>query len=519
MRMRGLKIIIAAELVLALTTAVFSISSTQPAHYCGWFMPNGNSANTCSVAPDCSPAKHRVKKLWEQTLSIPARQLLEGNGKVYVADDDGLTCLTSSNGKTLWRTQVNKPTMVGIWSDRVCVNSDGLMMGFDASNGRKKWEKKGLLLSINEGQVYYTKDDIPGILVAGSMADGAEFWQYKVFPAKYQSEIQKIAIAGKNCLILSKDWTDPGTDGKTIIYESSLHLINSEDGKIIWKKSIGVDNYAYLGIVDDTVVVNLKDIGLTLLELETGKIIWFSSIAPDMTNSTVSLDGIRIISQLEKIVCLADQTGKRLWSRDISSSQSSLPILSGDHVWCSISGEPILSCLSARDGKTLWNWGPKSEFRSIVVAGDGKIFALWNGSSTLTALVDANDKIVFTLGSEDWQLDGIRLKTKAIPVLYNKLPYVSATLVLGNLGTSYLYNLPKKELTVNFNGKTTVLTVGKNTILVDGVKKQLDKDTKTTPQLIGGYFMIPAKSIGELFGIKAYINLKNKMIAFNASTL
>ncbi len=517
--MRGLKTIIVAGLVLGLAATAFSVSSAQLVHYCGWFMPSGNSANTCSVATDCSPSKHRVKKFWEQILTIPARQLLEGNGKVYVADDDGLTCFTSSNGKLLWKTPVNKPTMVGIWSDRVCVNSNGLMMGFDASNGRKKWEKKGLLLSISEGQVYYTKDDIPGILVAGSMADGAEFWQYKVFPAKYQSEIQKIAIAGKNCLILSKDWTDPGIDGKTLIYESSLHLINSEDGKIIWKKSIGVDNYAYLGIVENTVVINLKDIGLTLLELDTGKIIWFSSIAPDMTNSTVSLDGIKIISQLEKTVCLAAQTGKKLWTRDIGSSQSSLPILSGEHIWCSISGEPVVSSLSSRDGKTLWWWGPKSEFRSTLVVGDGKVLALWNNNTTLTALVDANDKIVFTLGSEDWQLDGVRLKTKAIPALYNKIPYVSATLVLGNLGAHYTYNQAKKELTINFNGKSTVLTVGKSTIIVDGTKRQLDKDTKNTPQLINGYFMIPAKSVGDLFGIKTYINLKNKMIAFNASSL
>jgi outer membrane protein assembly factor BamB len=510
------------QIVIALASTIFVLSSNPGVlsiSYCGWMMPNGNPANTASVESSCSPSKHRIKKIWEVIPQKPIQDLLEGNGKVYYTTFDSLTCLASTNGKQLWQVPINNPVLCGIGTDKVCIMSDNFMMGFDASSGKKRWQKAGKLLSVVKNQIFYYETDSPGTLSCGSATDAALFWQYKSSKTPYFCKIEKIAISDNRCVIITKDWTDPAIDDKTLVYEANLHVIDVDTGKLVWRKSIGVDNFGYLAVCNNRITCHLKDLGLSVLDLATGQTVWFYPLAVDLSNGTISIDQARTIIQQDQTICLNSSTGKKLWESDLKRELSSQPVLSGDRIWSSVSCSGLVVCQQARDGKIVWKWGLKSNEKSIMAIGDGKIFSVWSQANSLNAFVEANDKLVYTIDSDTYTIDGQPVTTKAIPYVKYGHAFVSISQVMGSLGGFFSYDYKTKDLVVQFNDSNVVLGIGKNEITVNGTKKTIDPNKSVTPVISRGYIMIPADMIPEIFGIKSYINIKKKMVAFNASSL
>ena len=513
-RMNGKTRTVVVSLFICLA---LSLTAVQSSTNCGWMMVTGNAANSASVDPACAPSKNRIKKLWEFISSDNITGMLEGNGKVYFSTGKIVGCLTSTEGKLLWSAQVNNPALVGVWNDRICVNADKQMIGYDASNGKLRWKKTGRLLSVTNGSIFYFDEDSPGVLISASVGDGDKFWEYKATKTTFQCDIEKIAIADGKCVIITKDWKDPGIDDKTVTYEANLHLFDFETGKQIWRKSISVDDFGYLAIYEGKICLHLKEIGLTMLDVATGQTIWFSPAALDYSKGTISIDSSKIIVQYEDTLCLNTSNGKKIWSAPIKREMSSQPALAGEKIWSSIAGQALVVCNRVSDGKQLWQWGVKPFEKSMLCVGDGKIFAVWSEAKTVIAFINASDKLVFSVGSGAYQNDGQQMTTAAVPYVFNNQAFVSMSLVIGNLGGFYSYDYKTQNLIISVNDVTAQLKIGKNQIVVNGKQTVLDKDSKIVPVIKNGYVMIPAKIIGDVFKIKSYINLKNKMIAFNAS--
>lgn len=506
-------------LVLAILMPSFNLATVFSSARCGWFASKGNAGNTSSVDSECAPSKHKIKKIWEYIPQNPSTQILEGNGKVYLSTQTSLTCLASTNGKTLWSVQLNNPQLVGIWGDRICINVDGSMAGYDASNGKKKWQRPGFLRSVHDGQIFYSPDEETGIFFSGAISDGSQLWQYKTYKSPLQSKIEKVAIEGNRCIILTRDWEDKGIDEKTNEYQSVIHSLDALTGKLNWKKTIGSDNFGYMTIYDGKILIHLKEIGLNAIDSGTGQTLWFSPSAQDFAEGTISVDNQRITIQKDSTLCLNSSNGKKLWSLPISSSLATQPALAGERIWTNIITSGVVVCLGAKDSVETWRWGLPQSQKNMMAIGDGKIFSVWNEGKTLTAFANANDKIVFTIGDDDYLLDKKPMVTKAIPFVKDGQAFVSMSLIIGQLGGFFSYDYTSQNLIVQLNKTVAEMKIGKSDIIINGEMKKIDKNEKIVPLLKNGYVMIPAKLFGEVFKMKSYINLKNKMLAFSTDNM
>ncbi|NTU60984.1 MAG: hypothetical protein HGA95_01445, partial [Caldiserica bacterium] len=195
------------------------------------------------------------------------------------------------------------------------------------------------------------------------------------------------------------------------------------------------------------------------------------------------------------------------------------PALAGDRIWTNIMTSGVVVCLGAKDGSQMWRWGLAQTQRSMIAVGDGKIFAVYNDGKSLAALASASDKIVFTVGDDDYLLDKKPMVTKAIPFVKDGQAFVSMSLVIGQLGGFFSYDFTSQNLIVQLDKTVVEMKIGKSDIVVNGEMRKIDKNEKIVPFIKNGYVMIPAKLFGEVFKMKSYINLKNKMLAFSTDNM
>lgn len=501
--------------ILAYTLAFFDALPAKTDANCGWYSPFGNAANTHSISSGCSPSTHKIKKLWEYIDSKPLTGMIEGNGKVYGTTIDSLFCLASSNGKMLWKTQLTNPKITGLWSDKICINSQDGMMGLDASNGKRKWQKTGFLHSVYDGQIFYSPVDLPGVLISGSTTDGSEIWQYRPSKPESQCKVERLAMEGNKCILLSRDWTDKGTDSKTNEYFSNIHCLDVLTGRLYWKKSIGSENFGHMSIRDGKILIHLKEIGLNAIDAVTGQILWFSPSALDYGESRITADNQKTLILQNSMLCLNISNGKKLWSQDYNCSVTTQPVLDSERLWTGILDVGTVVCLDSRNGLEKWRWGLPQSINRHVIAGDGKVYAMTNEGKSLVSLGNANEKIVFRINDDDYTIDNKPMVTKAVPFVKDGLPYASMSIVIGNLGGYYSYDYTTQNLIVQLNKTTAHMRIGKNNITVNGQKRQIDANPDVTPMIKNGYVMIPVKLFDEVFKLKTYSNLKNKMLALS----
>ena len=96
------------------------------------------------------------------------------------------------------------------------------------------------------------------------------------------------------------------------------------------------------------------------------------------------------------------------------------------------------------------------------------------------------------------------------PVIKNNRTLLPVRALIESLGGTVQWDPKTRSVTINLNGNTIVLTIGKNTALVNGIKTKIDpKNPKVTPVIINGRTYLPLRFIAE--------NL-NCVIDWNAAT-
>lgn len=503
--------------ILVTSVIQFNALPAKSSANCGWYSLNGNAGNTHSLSSGCTPSNYKVKRIWEYIDSKTLTCIAESNGKVYGTTIDSLFCLASTNGKIIWKSQLTNPQIVGVWGDKICVNSQDSMMGFDASSGKKKWQKPGYLLAVYDGQIFFNPFDNPGIIKSGLASDASEIWQYKPSKLDALCKIERIAIEGNKCVILSRDWTDKGIDSKSNEYFSNIHCLDVMSGKLYWKKSIGSENFGHMAIGDNKIFIHLKEIGLNVIDVANGQTLWFSPSALEFGESKITVDNQKVIILQDSLLCLDSSNGKKLWFQEYTYSQAIQPVLETEKLWTSIIDVGAAVCLDSKNGKEKWRWGIPQSVNNRLIAGDGKVYALINDGKSLVSLGNANGKIVFLIDDDDYTIDRKPMVTKAVPFLKDGLPYVSMSIVIGNLGGFFSYDYSSQNLVIQFNKTVVHMKIGKSEMLVNGQPTIIDKNPNIVPMIKNGYVMIPAKLFDEVFKLKTYINLKNRMLAFSNS--
>tara|TARA_Y100000591_G_C21801225_1_gene682148 strand:- start:310 stop:1632 length:1323 start_codon:yes stop_codon:yes gene_type:complete len=149
---------------------------------------------------------------------------------------------------------------------------------------------------------------------------------------------------------------------------NKLYVLNADDGALLWQHQ-GIFNNTTLidspkvAVDENIVIVPYSNGEFFALNLNNGKEIWRNSFidleVKETTNAFSDIDAFPIIkkdiviitSAIGKLFAVNKKTGSKLWTRDISSTQT--PLVNGNSIFIVNRNEEII-CLDILDGGTRW---------------------------------------------------------------------------------------------------------------------------------------------------------------------
>ena len=149
---------------------------------------------------------------------------------------------------------------------------------------------------------------------------------------------------------------------------NKLYVLNADDGSLLWQHQGIFNNTTLIGspkvAVDENIVIAPYSNGeFFALNLNNGKEIWRNSFidleVKETTNAFSDIDAFPVIkkdiviitSAIGKLFAVNKKTGSKLWTRDISSTQT--PLVNGNSIFIVNRYEEII-CLNILDGGTRW---------------------------------------------------------------------------------------------------------------------------------------------------------------------
>jgi len=149
---------------------------------------------------------------------------------------------------------------------------------------------------------------------------------------------------------------------------NKLYALNADDGRLLWQHQ-GIFNNTTLidspkvAVDENIVIVPYSNGEFFALNLNNGKEIWRNSFidieVKETSNAFSDIDAFPIIkkdiviitSAIGKLFAVNKKTGTKLWTRDISSTQT--PLVNGNSLFIVNKNEEII-CLNILDGGTRW---------------------------------------------------------------------------------------------------------------------------------------------------------------------
>lgn len=121
--------------------------------------------------------------------------------------------------------------------------------------------------------------------------------------------------------------------------------------------------------------------------------------------------------------------------------------------------------------------------------------------------------IVLTIGSKTMSVDGARIALDTRVALVDDRTLLPLRAVVEHLGGSIAWNARTRQVTLKVRGTTIVLTIGKNSALVNGKPLAIDaKNSKVVPLISSGCTMLPLRFVAENLGLKVGWNAKTKAV-------
>ena len=121
---------------------------------------------------------------------------------------------------------------------------------------------------------------------------------------------------------------------------------------------------------------------------------------------------------------------------------------------------------------------------------------------TFSKLPSVPSKIItLQIKNPDITINGISKpidKQGSKPIIKNNRTLLPVRALIESLGGQISWNAKTREVTINHNGNTIVLTIDKNTAIVNGIKTPIDpNNSKVTPIIINGRTYLPLRFIAE----------------------
>jgi len=123
--------------------------------------------------------------------------------------------------------------------------------------------------------------------------------------------------------------------------------------------------------------------------------------------------------------------------------------------------------------------------------------------------------VVLTVESNIARINGMPVTMDAAPVIRNSRTILPIRALMETLGGSTSWNAAARTATVKLAGRTVVLTIGKNTALVNGVSVTIDpSNPKVIPEIISGRTYLPLRFIAENLGLDLAWDAPSQTISF-----
>ena len=121
--------------------------------------------------------------------------------------------------------------------------------------------------------------------------------------------------------------------------------------------------------------------------------------------------------------------------------------------------------------------------------------------------------MVLTIGSKTMTVDGARVALDAPAALVEDRTLVPLRALVEHLGGTISWNAKTRQVTLKARGTTIVLTIGKNTALVNDKPLAIDpKNGKVVPLISSGRTMLPLRFVAENLGLQVEWNAEARTI-------
>lgn len=279
-----------------------------------------------------SACRRPAEKIFEVSTDGASRTgLVETQRGVLVGNEAGFLTLIDAEGKTLWRTRLEREI-----SARPVVAGEHVV----ATTRGGEW-------------------------VGLSLAEGAVRWR----------------VAGQP--VVSTPLSTDGTRVFVVQMDLTVRAIDPSSGATAWEWSPpkGLKNRALALplVANGVLVLPMREGGMVGLDGATGELRWRYPLVPALS---VATDGTAIfgVDVQGKVVAL-DGGGKRLWEQALDRPLPGPLSVAGDRVYVPAGAEVV--ALDVRDGKRLWSAEVPAPTIAVTVAGETVVVPVADPAGTV----------------------------------------------------------------------------------------------------------------------------------------
>lgn len=315
---------------------------------------------------------------------------VQGNRIITVDYEGDVSSYDTKTGHQLWQVELEVSVTSGAGGGEGLIligTKDGEILALDESNGNLLWKHQ---LS---SEILAPPMADMGVVVARtadgrtsglSVTDGAVLWNY-------QRAVPLLSLRGASAPVLADDKVIAGyANGKLV----ALSLL---DGKVIWEKSVSiprgrseldrlVDIDSEPVVRDGRVYVVAYNGQLASFDLETGKKLWSRDMSSRTGLAVVPHNAIYVTDDSSYVWALQDGSGDALWRQTrLLRRNVTAPTIVGEYL---IVGdlEGYVHWISREDGRFVARLNiTDAAIRSKPVVKDGLVF-ITASDGTLTAL-------------------------------------------------------------------------------------------------------------------------------------
>jgi len=362
--MKSVKVIIILVFILFASCSkivIRNVGVTSP-----WPQFGSNAAHTNFTNQNLTPP---LKQVWQHRASSAlGNSIVVLDGIALFGTKDGrIEGVRIEDGKKAGRIKIkrNIPSTIAAYKNKLLIArriEQPTFEMYDVSKGKSIWKQKakgifGEPLIVGNMAVI---SDLTSRLLAISLADGSELWNYKL-----ESKSDATAAYSNGIIVI-------GDDSGTV---NAL----DESGKVLWKFQADRAIRSAASISNNTVYIGSTNGTMYALDLQSGELIW-SYESNDKIYNAAAISELHVVfgTTGHKVYCLNKQNGELEWTFEAKSLINTAPVIAGKVVYIG-SLDKFMYGLDLSTGEKVWAFEARGRIISNpIVVNNHLLFASQN---------------------------------------------------------------------------------------------------------------------------------------------